>query len=465
MNTILLIILSLVLLAVIIGVIVYFVNREGYKNNNSQIPKNIWIFWDKGWANAPKICKLCLDSWKIYNPTWKIHILDKQNIYNYLPKQFLDELWTKNQIQTQSDILRLNLLKKYGGIWVDATLYCNQSLDDWIYEYLNTTNFFVFQFLNDKRMISSWFIASTNDNYLINKFCNSYNSFWKNRTKSNDYFNCHHNFVTLYNTDKKFKKLFDSIKKFDTEYPHQIQFKFRNEITTSEKKILNNINNEKVPCFKLNRNTNLLHYSLFEELLNKTKSVHPPQLHFIHIPKTGGTSIENAGKKHNINWGRFYDYNDRKYNCSIWHQPTQPEYKSNNTFCVVRNPYTRMISEYHYSQGTFNNCKQNTPNRLTHFKKWLKKYANNYKNNKSALDCHLIPQTEYTQHCDHILRFENLEKEVNQLFKQYDLDYITLSKDNQTKKKCLKLSDLDKECKDIIYTLYKSDFDNFGYKS
>ena len=81
-------------------------------------------------------------------------------------------------------------------------------------------------------------------------------------------------------------------------------------------------------------------------------------LEFIHITKTGGTSIENWGIENNIKWGfknrnflNKYKYtNSNKISWrSKWHVP--PSFFSNNpyknkvTFTVVRNPYTRIISE------------------------------------------------------------------------------------------------------------------------
>ena len=39
------------------------------------------------------------------------------------------------------------------------------------------------------------------------------------------------------------------------------------------------------------------------------------QLKFIHITKTGGTTIEEIGKENNINWGRFH----KEY--KNWHEP------------------------------------------------------------------------------------------------------------------------------------------------
>ena len=120
-----------ILLLVITFIIYLFIKK--YKFIKSNIPKNIYMFWDKGWDKAPYICQECLLSWKYYNPNWKIITLDKKNIYNYLSKELLDDIWEKKLVQHQADIIRVNLLKKYGGVWTDSTIFCNKSLDDWLY--------------------------------------------------------------------------------------------------------------------------------------------------------------------------------------------------------------------------------------------------------------------------------------------------------------------------------------------
>lgn len=88
--------------------------------------KYIWVFWYQGLDNAPSIVKKCIQSIKENSFDYEVMILDKDNISKYIdiPQIVLEKV--KNKIVTLthfSDILRMGLLSKYGGIWVDATCY------------------------------------------------------------------------------------------------------------------------------------------------------------------------------------------------------------------------------------------------------------------------------------------------------------------------------------------------------
>jgi len=95
----------------------------------------------------------------------------------------------------------------------------------------------------------------------------------------------------------------------------------------------------------------------------------PNPLEFIHIPKTGGQAIEAWGLHHGLAWGgcrlkaggpswpvhpgRFGSYTK---GCSSFHIPpaaweaaqTPPFAAGAPTFCVVRHPFTRAVSEYQW---------------------------------------------------------------------------------------------------------------------
>ena len=81
---------------------------------------------------------------------------------------------------------------------------------------------------------------------------------------------------------------------------------------------------------------------------------HNLKLCFIHIPKTAGSSVEKmlgwSGEKHLI--GKI----NPKYNVCPQHlywqelQQEVPEVVDYIKFSIVRNPYDRLVSEYHYAK-------------------------------------------------------------------------------------------------------------------
>ena len=132
--------------------------------------KIIFIYWAQKFINAPILVKKCLLSWKLKNPSWKIIELDDDNLREYINiEKEIPNIQKKNITKASySDIVRIFLLAKYGGCWCDGTIFCNQSLDTWLDKYIST-GFFGFELKCD-RLISSWFLYSEKDNYIIEKW-------------------------------------------------------------------------------------------------------------------------------------------------------------------------------------------------------------------------------------------------------------------------------------------------------
>ena len=132
--------------------------------------KQLFIYWDQGFENSPKLVQKCLLTWKKHNPTWNIIELDNTNLSQYIDLK--PELHENIHITkaSMSDIIRICLLEKYGGLWVDATTYCVKPLDDWLPQYI-TSGFFAFSKYEPEHnmLISSWFLYGDKDNYIIKK--------------------------------------------------------------------------------------------------------------------------------------------------------------------------------------------------------------------------------------------------------------------------------------------------------
>lgn len=130
--------------------------ERGFENN---IPKELFLYWHQGWNNAPEIVNHCAATWQRHNPTWDINLLDSTTIADKV--RLPAALKSMNlPLPALSDVIRICLLKKYGGVWADATLWCVRPLDDWIDNVCVRTGFFAYDKPGPDRPISSWFLAA-----------------------------------------------------------------------------------------------------------------------------------------------------------------------------------------------------------------------------------------------------------------------------------------------------------------
>lgn len=135
-----------------------------------KVPNQIWMFWDNK-ATMPEFVKICYLQVVKLNPTYSVTMLSLDNYRDYLPDtEFVDNL----PIQLKSDLIRMNLLIKYGGIWLDATLLVLEGFDSIFnkIKYDKTTILFPHRpKLSDNPSTilirENWFIASPPNNHFL----------------------------------------------------------------------------------------------------------------------------------------------------------------------------------------------------------------------------------------------------------------------------------------------------------
>lgn len=142
-----------------------------HTKNNS-----VWICWLQGIENAPEIVQICYASLKRHLTDREIIVITEENINQYVEfPEHIQRKYKEGRIPCAqfSDLLRLELLVRYGGTWIDSTVLCTGNVNDNqnINDYLNVDLFF-FQFLKKGETrflgISNWFItASTNQKVLL----------------------------------------------------------------------------------------------------------------------------------------------------------------------------------------------------------------------------------------------------------------------------------------------------------
>jgi len=149
----------------------------------TSVPKIIWIFWMQGWKNVhlPELQKRCLESWQLYNPSWEVRAISKKDISSLLGSFFPRfELLCKSMpgsLAAFSDLLRLLLLAKYGGAWVDATMLARRPLDEWLMDAARS-GFFGFSPETRSRSIMSSFLISTPSHPLTKAWLERSVTYW-----------------------------------------------------------------------------------------------------------------------------------------------------------------------------------------------------------------------------------------------------------------------------------------------
>ncbi len=154
---------------------------EGCKCEQSK-PGIVWFCWLQGLELAPPIVKACYASLKRNISGKELRIIDESNRRDYVQlPEFIEQRREKGQIPPAmfADLLRLELLIKYGGTWIDATVFC--SGPDYPHEYLDADLFF-FQFAKPEVKgysgISNWFITASSQHPFLKTLRDMLYAYW-----------------------------------------------------------------------------------------------------------------------------------------------------------------------------------------------------------------------------------------------------------------------------------------------
>jgi len=168
---------------------------------------------------------------------------------------------------------------------------------------------------------------------------------------------------------------------------------------------------------------------------------------FIHIPKNAGTSIEEyfGNESFRIQPSKHADVHEIK-------KKFKNSYNNYKKFTIIRNPYDKMVSWYFYLKR---NLGENY--NIVEFNEWIKEPSSFWHANDPI--SYLKPQCDWIDDTVEIIKFENINKELNSFFnKKIDLPITNKSNRNHY------LEYYNNNSLDIIYNKYKKDFKKFNYK-
>lgn len=131
------------------------------------IPKIIHYCWFGG-KELPELAKKCIDSWEKYLPDYKIMRWDEKN-FNLKDNDYVREAYENKKWAFITDYVRLYVLKKYGGIYMDTDVEVLKNLD----ELLELKAFSGFE---NEFQIPTGIIASEKNGKWVNKLLQYYDN-------------------------------------------------------------------------------------------------------------------------------------------------------------------------------------------------------------------------------------------------------------------------------------------------
>lgn len=196
---------------------------------------------------------------------------------------------------------------------------------------------------------------------------------------------------------------------------------------------------------------------------------------FIHIPKTGGTSVEDtlkhgdiqtmySGKRNNImpiQYLRHISLQHQTFNNIFRYRRFLPvKFDSKlRVISVVRNPYTRIVSDLFFHKLINVRTSANQVNRI------LRRYVRAM---GSRFDNHNLPQYKFITDVKGklikgliLIKQENLNSDMKN---KLNINIIFNKKKNGEKRKRDYYSYLNNDSIRLINRVYKRDFELFGYK-
>ena len=96
-------------------------NQSEIQSENNKHKPIMWVYWElvNGATDPPAYINLCLDIMKRNaSNTFNIKFLNEKTVFNYLPDLRSDI--NSLPIALKTDYIRVRLLTKYGGLWIDA---------------------------------------------------------------------------------------------------------------------------------------------------------------------------------------------------------------------------------------------------------------------------------------------------------------------------------------------------------
>lgn len=193
---------------------------------NNREPKNsiIWTGWLQGVEVAPKVVKYCFNHMQAHSNGHEVICITEENLVDYLPDfpEVIIKKYKNGKILPAHymDIIRIKLLRRYGGIWIDATVLLTQDVSSTLFD----TSFYSYRGVPngwhsnpaDYKWTTFFLEAQANSRFMA-RVDDILDCYWKENNSALDYYLLDYVMQFVYDNDINVRRDVDriTVNKFD----------------------------------------------------------------------------------------------------------------------------------------------------------------------------------------------------------------------------------------------------------
>jgi Tfp pilus assembly protein PilF len=167
----------------------------------------IYVYWAQGMSDAPAVVQRCQEALHRLHPGGEVAVLD-DTVWASLDVPARTREVIRHRLTHGSDVLRLELLSRHGGVWLDATCLVRRPLLPELAPQLTATGFFAFE--RGPYRPSSWLLMSAPGDYIVTTLRAALHVYWKYHDNLVDYYLIHHLFEMLCLLDPAFRERWEA---------------------------------------------------------------------------------------------------------------------------------------------------------------------------------------------------------------------------------------------------------------
>jgi len=153
-------------LITILLIVVYNMISNCDERYISPTKHTVWTYWEP--SPPPELVQKCYKNWRTKGKIQDMRFLNPDNILEYIPAKEYEKICKNSENPAvKSDFIGFYLLNKYGGTWIDGSIFLNKPLFDWLP--VDSKKFFCYQadrFSKDVVCMETFFMFSPKDHPL-----------------------------------------------------------------------------------------------------------------------------------------------------------------------------------------------------------------------------------------------------------------------------------------------------------